>query len=214
MTSNPKLRTSRRRGALAAVLAALAAALAVAACGGSDSTSSASPTQSSAAAPPATTAAAMTTAAAPATTTAGTIADVAAANPDLSTLLAAVQQAGLAGTLSGPGPFTVFAPTNDAFAAALTALHLTQEQLLASPDLASILTYHVLPEKVMAADITAASNPATVQGETVDVKPVSDGVMVNDATVTTADIAASNGVIHIVDKVLLPPTVATKLGAG
>ena len=71
-------------------------------------------------------------------------------------------------------------------------------------DLASILTYHVLPAKVGAADVTAESTPATVQGETVDVKPANGGVSVNDATVTAADAAASNGVIHVIDKVLLP----------
>src|SRR4249919_3086727 len=143
--STPRTATPRR---VAVAVLAIAAAFVIAACGGSsDATTSAA---SVAAAPatsapaPATTAAAMTDAAAT-----GTIVDVAAANPDLSILVAAVQKAGLADTLSGAGPFTVFAPTNEAFAAALTSLGLTQEQLLASPDLAAILTYHVLPAKVM-----------------------------------------------------------------
>ena len=85
----------------------------------------------------------------------GTIVDVAAGNPDFSILVAAVTKAGLAETLSGAGPFTVFAPTNAAFEATLKDAGLTQDQLLASPDLAKILTYHVLPSKVMAADIAA-----------------------------------------------------------
>ncbi len=210
-TSTPS--TSGARRTAVALLAVAATALVIAACGGSDD---ATTSAASVAAAPATTAVAEATTAAAETDTAatGTIVDVAAANPDFSILVAAVQKAGLAETLAGPGPFTVFAPTNDAFAAALTALGLTQEELLASPDLAGILTYHVLPAKVMAADVTSESTPATVQGETVDVKPVSGGVTVNDATVTTADVAASNGVIHVIDKVLLPPTVAAKLGAG
>jgi transforming growth factor-beta-induced protein len=202
------LRTSgtRRTGV---ALAIVVSAFAIAACGGgSDDTT----TSASSAAPATTVAAAATTAAA--TEAPGTIVDVAAANPDFSILVAAVQKAGLAKTLSGSGPFTVFAPTNDAFAAALAKLGLTQDELLASPDLASILTYHVLPAKVMAADVTAASTPMTVQGETLDVKPANGGVTVNGANVTTADVAASNGVIHVVDAVLLPPTVAAKLAAG
>jgi len=134
------------------------------------------------------------------------IVDNAVNSKDHTTLVAAVKAAGLVETLKGPGPFTVFAPTNDAFAAALTALGLTQEELLASPDLAAILTYHVLPAKVMAADVTTASTPTTVQGETLAVKPANGGVTVNDASVTAADVAASNGVIHVIDKVLLPPS--------
>jgi uncharacterized surface protein with fasciclin (FAS1) repeats len=209
-----RLSTSSSRGRSLALLALGAACLVLAACGGDDEATTSSETAAAAAATtaaPAATTMEDTTAATTAMDAPGTIVDVAAANPDFSILVAAVQQAGLAETLSGPGPFTVFAPTNDAFAAALTALGLTQEELLASPDLAAILTYHVLPAQVMAADVTAESSPATVQGETVDVKPVDGGVTVNDATVTTADVAASNGVIHVIDKVLLPPTIAAKL---
>jgi uncharacterized surface protein with fasciclin (FAS1) repeats len=139
---------------------------------------------------------------------AGTIVDVAAGNPDFSILVAAVQKAGLAETLSGPGPFTVFAPTNDAFAKALADLKLTEEQLLASPDLGKILTYHVLPAKVMAADITGSQSPATVEGSTLDVALKDGSVKVGaNATVVTPDVAASNGVIHAIDAVLIPPTV-------
>lgn len=142
------------------------------------------------------------------TAAAGTIVDVAAGNPDLSILVAAVKKAGLAETLSGAGPFTVFAPTNEAFEAALKATGLTQDELLASPDLAKILTYHVLPAKVMAADITGASSPATVEGSMLDVKLDGDKVKVGaNATVTTADVATSNGVVHVIDAVLLPPSV-------
>lgn len=188
--------TSRTRGTLA-VIAVAALSLFALGCGDDESGTAGG-----------TTAAATDTTM---TTTAGTIVDVAAGNPDFSILVAAVQKAGLAETLSGPGPFTVFAPTNAAFEAALTSTGLTQDQLLASPDLAKILTYHVLPAKVMAADITGASSPATVEGSKVDVALDGATVTVGSATVTTPDIAASNGVIHVIDAVLLPPTV--KLGS-
>jgi uncharacterized surface protein with fasciclin (FAS1) repeats len=168
------------------VVALAAAALVVAGCGDdSDSDSGA------------------TTAA---TAPAGTIVDVASGNPDFSILTAAVTTAGLAETLSGPGPFTVFAPTNAAFEKALADLELTQEQLLASPDLAKILTYHVLPAKVAAADITEKQSPATVEGQPLDVAPSGGTVSVGpNATVVQADVPASNGVIHAIDAVLLPP---------
>jgi uncharacterized surface protein with fasciclin (FAS1) repeats len=145
---------------------------------------------------------------------AGTIVDVAAANPDFSILVAALTKAGLTATLAGPGPFTVFAPTNEAFATALDQLHLTQDELLASPNLKDILTYHVLSGAVKAADVTGALMPATVQGETLSVRPSGGGVAVGDAMVVTADVPASNGVIHSIDHVLLPPTVATALGVS
>src|SRR5947208_15340077 len=143
MNRIPMLHTSGARRAGVALLAIGVCSLAIAACGGSSGdTTTPAPSASSAtaAAAAAATTAAGTEAAAP-----GTVVDVAAANPDFSILVAALQKAGLVGTLSGAGPFTVFAPTNEAFTAALTKLGLTQEQLLASPDLASILTYHVLP---------------------------------------------------------------------
>jgi uncharacterized surface protein with fasciclin (FAS1) repeats len=189
MTRTRRLRTL---GAVALASTALIAA----GCGGDDEA--------------ATTTAATTAATAPASTSeaaAGTIVDVAAANPDFSILVAAVQAAGLAETLSGPGPFTVFAPTNEAFEATLKELNLTQEQLLASPDLEKILTYHVLPEKVMAADITGTSSPETVEGSPVEVMAEAGTVTVGDATVVQADVAASNGVIHAIDAVLVPPDV-------
>lgn len=137
-----------------------------------------------------------------------TIVDVAAGNPDFSTLVAAVQAAGLAETLSGPGPFTVFAPTNAAFAALPAG---TVESLLLPENkdqLTKILTYHVVAGKVMAADLPAADAgvaTATVAGLDLSVRVEADGAAkANDATITSADIEASNGVIHVIDAVLLP----------
>jgi transforming growth factor-beta-induced protein len=134
----------------------------------------------------------------------GTIPEVAASAGSFTTLLAAVEAAGLSETLSGEGPFTVFAPTDEAFAAAIEALGTTPEELLANPDLADILTYHVVPGQVMAADIVAG-DVATVNGANVTLAVDGGTVTVNDATVVTADVAASNGVIHVIDAVLLPP---------
>ncbi len=137
---------------------------------------------------------------------AGTIVDIAVANPDFSTLVAAVTAAGLVDALSGDGPFTVFAPTNDAFAKipqdALNAL-------LADPtgDLTQILLYHVVPGKVMAADVTDGLSAATLQGATVTFSVVDGVVKINDAVVTVTDIEASNGVIHVIDTVLSLPAV-------
>ncbi len=137
----------------------------------------------------------------------GTVVDVAVASGEFPTLVAALTEADLVDTLSGDGPFTVFAPTEDAFAAALDALGLTAEELLASPDLAGILTYHVVPGNVPAADVVGldGQSVATVNGADVDISVDGDTVMVNDATVVTTDIEASNGVIHVIDSVLLPP---------
>ena len=126
-----------------------------------------------------------------------------------NTLVAAVKAAGLVETLQGKGPFTVFAPTDAAFAKLPAG---TVENLLANPDkLAKILTYHVVPGKVMAADIVKAkrATPTTANGGKLNVV-VNDGrVLVNGANVVTADVAASNGVIHVIDTVLLPPAPAT-----
>ncbi len=138
---------------------------------------------------------------------AGTIVDVAVGAGVFNTLVAAVTEAGLVDTLSGPGPFTVFAPTDDAFAAALDALGLTAEELLASPDLGSILTYHVIAGEVDAATAISLDGQSadTVNGAPINISVVDGNVMINDATVVTADVAASNGIIHIIDTVLLPP---------
>ena len=135
----------------------------------------------------------------------GTIVEVAASNPDFETLVAAVTAAGLAETLSGEGPFTVFAPTDEAFDAlpegVLDALLLPENK----DALTSILTYHVVSGEVMAADVTAGDVP-TVEGS--DIAITTDGgVKVNDANVTATDVDASNGVIHVIDAVLVPPTV-------
>jgi uncharacterized surface protein with fasciclin (FAS1) repeats len=138
-------------------------------------------------------------------TSVGTIVDVASGAGNFSTLVAAVTAADLAETLSGEGPFTVFAPTDDAFATlpagVLDALLLPENKEL----LARILTYHVVSGKVMAADVTDG-DVATVEGQTVKLG-TAGGVTVNGATVISADVAASNGVIHAIDQVILPPDV-------
>jgi uncharacterized surface protein with fasciclin (FAS1) repeats len=136
----------------------------------------------------------------------GTIVEVATEAGDFTTLLAAAQAAGLVDTLSGDGPLTVFAPTDAAFEAALADLGLTAEELLADTEtLTSILTYHVVEGQVLSTDLTDGMMAPTVNGAELTVD-LSDGVKINDATVTTADIPASNGVIHVIDSVLLPPS--------
>lgn len=130
------------------------------------------------------------------------IVDTAISAGNFTTLVAAVQAAGLVDTLKGEGPFTVFAPTDDAFAALPEG---TVEALLADPAaLAAILTYHVVPGAVMSTDLSDGMMATTVNGADVTITTM-DGVKVNDANVTTADIAASNGVIHVIDAVILPP---------
>jgi uncharacterized surface protein with fasciclin (FAS1) repeats len=139
------------------------------------------------------------------------IVDTAVAAGNFTTLAQALEAAGLVETLKGEGPFTVFAPTNEAFAKLPAG---TLESLLQDTDtLRSILTYHVVSGEVMAADVTGMSGQdvATVQGETVRVMVNGDQVMINDATVTQADVQASNGVIHVVDTVLIPPSVAAAM---
>ena len=135
---------------------------------------------------------------------AGDIVDTAAASDQFSTLVAAVKAAGLVETLKGEGPFTVFAPTNDAFAALPAG---TVENLLKPENkdkLVAVLTYHVIPGKVMSADISGKmADVATVQGSSLSIDATS-GVKVDNASVTTADIITSNGVIHVIDQVVLP----------
>lgn len=129
------------------------------------------------------------------------IVDTAVAAGSFTTLVAAVKAAGLVETLKGAGPFTVFAPTDDAFAKLPAG---TVEALLQDiPKLTKILTYHVVPGAVMSTDITGPITPATVEGSTLSIDP-SSGVKVNDATVVTADIKTDNGVIHVIDTVLIP----------
>ena len=136
---------------------------------------------------------------------AGDIVAVASGNPDFSTLVAAVAAAGLVETLQGEGPFTVFAPTNAAFDALPEGL---LEKLLLPENigvLTSILTYHVVAGKVMSTDVAAGDVPS-VEGSTIAVT-TDYGVKVNGANVVAVDVAASNGVIHVIDAVIVPPTV-------
>ncbi|MEO0485516.1 MAG: fasciclin domain-containing protein [Pseudomonadota bacterium] len=131
------------------------------------------------------------------------IVDTAAEAGSFETLLAAATAAGLVDTLKGDGPFTVFAPTDEAFAAlpegTVESLLLPENQ----DQLVSILTYHVVPGKVMSTDLSDDMTAATVQGGEIMID-LDNGVMVNDATVVSADIEASNGVIHVIDQVILP----------
>ncbi len=132
------------------------------------------------------------------------IVDTAVEAGNFTTLAAALEAAGLVETLKGEGPFTVFAPTDEAFAALPEG---TVESLLEPENrdqLTAILTYHVVPGSVMSGDLSDGMEAETVNGAPVTIS-TDDGVMVNDATVTAADIEASNGVIHVIDSVLLPP---------
>jgi uncharacterized surface protein with fasciclin (FAS1) repeats len=133
------------------------------------------------------------------------IVDTAVSAGQFETLVAAVKAAGLVDTLKGDGPFTVFAPTDEAFAKLPAG---TVENLLKPENkdqLVAILTYHVVPGKVMAADVVKVDQAKTVNGQMIKVKTGGDGVMINDAKVTATDIATSNGVIHVIDSVILPP---------
>nr|WP_290884791.1 fasciclin domain-containing protein [Arenimonas sp.] len=135
---------------------------------------------------------------------AGTIVDVAASNADFETLVAAVKAAGLVETLSGEGPFTVFAPTDDAFAKLPAG---TLENLLKPENkdqLVAILTYHVVAGKVTAADVVKLDTATTVNGAAADVTVSGSTVKIDEATVTATDIKASNGIIHVIDTVILP----------
>ncbi|MDX5357794.1 MAG: fasciclin domain-containing protein [Rhodobacterales bacterium] len=132
------------------------------------------------------------------------IVDTAVGAGSFTTLVAAVQAAGLVDTLKGAGPFTVFAPTDEAFAKLPAG---TVDDLLKPENkakLTAILTYHVVPGKVMSGDLTNGMKAATVQGAEVTIM-TDGGVKVNEASVVTPDIAASNGVIHVIDSVIMPP---------
>jgi uncharacterized surface protein with fasciclin (FAS1) repeats len=131
-----------------------------------------------------------------------TIADTIAKTPSLSTLNSLVAQAGLTETLKGAGPFTLFAPTNEAFKAVPAK---TMEDLAQHPQkLKDVLTYHVIAAKAMAADVKN-SDVKTVNGATVALSKAGEFVTIENAAVTTADIVATNGVVHIIDTVLIPP---------
>ena len=130
------------------------------------------------------------------------VADTIAANPNLSTLSSLVTKTGLTDTLKSTGPFTVFAPSNDAFAKVPAK---TMEELGKDPArLKAVLTYHVVPGKVMAADVKNG-NSKTVNGANIALSKAGEFVTVEDAMVQTADISATNGVVHVVDSVLIPP---------
>lgn len=130
------------------------------------------------------------------------IADTAARSPQLSTLSRLLAEAGLADTLRGTGPFTVFAPSDEAFKAVPAK---TMAELSADKDLLrSVLSFHVLPGKTMAADV-ANGNAKTVQGASVALSRAGSFVTIEDAVVQSADLVATNGVVHIIDRVLMPP---------
>jgi uncharacterized surface protein with fasciclin (FAS1) repeats len=131
------------------------------------------------------------------------IVDIAVGDGRFKTLVAAVKAAGLVDTLKGKGPFTVFAPTDEAFAKVpkekLEALLKDKEALTA------VLTYHVVPGKVLASEVVKLDSAKTVQGQSVKIVVKDGKVMINDATVVKADIECGNGVIHVIDAVILPP---------
>ena len=190
-------RTTWRLGALVLVVGLIAAA-----CGDDDgaTTTTAAETTTTTVAP---------TTTAPTTTTEAPqmdIVDTAVAADGFETLVAAVQAADLVDTLKGDGPFTVFAPTDEAFAAALEALDLTAEELLADTEtLTDILLYHVVPGEVYAETVVNLDSATTAQGSDIMIEVTEEGVVLNgEILVTMTDIEASNGVIHVIDGVLLP----------
>ncbi len=137
-----------------------------------------------------------------AATASNNIVETAVSAGSFNTLVAAVQAADLADTLAGEGPYTVFAPTDEAFAKLPEG---TVEALLANPDqLREILLYHVVPGKVTASQVVTLTSATTAQGSDLDIKVVGGSVMIDNATVTATDIETSNGVIHVIDTVMLP----------
>lgn len=132
------------------------------------------------------------------------IVDTAVSAEDFDTLVTAIKAANIVETLKGEGPFTVFAPTDEAFA---KLPHGTLDDLLKPQNkakLASILTYHVVPGKVMASDVVKLSHAKTVNGKSVNIKVIGGTVMIDNAKVIKTDIKCSNGVIHVIDAVILP----------
>jgi len=132
-----------------------------------------------------------------------TVVDIALSNDDFSILVTALQTADLVDVLQGEGPFTVFAPTNDAFVQLLGDLNVTPQELLDHPDLAKVLLYHVVSGKVMSTDLVNGLETATINGETIAFD-LTDGVKVNNVNVVLADLEAENGVVHVIDYVLVP----------
>ena len=144
-----------------------------------------------------------------------TVVDVIVESEVHTLLEAAVIEADLAGTLSGEGPFTVFAPTDDAFIALAGALGVTAEALLALPELSDILLYHVVGAQVLSTDLEDGATATTLQGEDVTVNIDCEGlIFINDAQVTVADITTDNGVVHVIDAVLLPPDAGAECEDG
>jgi uncharacterized surface protein with fasciclin (FAS1) repeats len=143
--------------------------------------------------------------------------DLAVEAGQFSTLVAAIDAAGLTETLQGEGPFTVFAPTDAAFEEAFAVLGITAEELLADTEtLTAILTYHVLPQEADSQLVATLDGQevATVQGESVTISVDAGQIMVNQATVVSADLQADNGIVHVINAVLLPPTIAEALGVA
>ena len=138
-----------------------------------------------------------------------TVVDVVVNSDDHTLLEAAVIEADLAGALSGDGPFTVFAPTDDAITALVTELGITAEDLLALDNLADILTYHVVGATALSTDLMDGDTFTTLNGADITISIMDGTVMVNNATVTVADITADNGVVHVIDVVLMPPAPET-----
>jgi hypothetical protein len=134
------------------------------------------------------------------------IVQIAQGDPNFSILVEAVVAAGLADDLAGPGPFTVFAPTNQAFELLLQQTGLTKAELLAARELAAVLQYHVLGEELVASQITDGMQKRTLEGGNLTFDVNGSQVAVNGTPIVAADIQASNGVIHVIDVVLLPPT--------
>ncbi len=156
-----------------------------------------------------------TTTAAPADSQ--SVLDLAVEAGQFSTLIAAIDAAGLSETLEGEGPFTVLAPTDAAFEAAFEALGITAEELLAdTATLTSILTYHVLGQEADSQLVATldGSSVETLNGQSVDIAVVDGQIMINQATVVSADLAADNGIVHVIDAVLLPPDIAAALGVA
>ena len=142
----------------------------------------------------------------PPTPPTNTVVDIIVNSDDHTLLEAAVIEAGLVEALSGEGPFTVFAPNDAAIVALTEALEITAEDLLALPNLGEILQYHVVGASAFAADLSDGQMIETLLGEDVTVSITDEGVMINNAMVIVADIEADNGVVHVIDAVLLPPT--------
>lgn len=134
------------------------------------------------------------------------IIDTAVAAGEFKTLAAALEAAGLVDTLKGPGPFTVFAPTDAAFAKLPAGTVDTLLKPENKAQLVEVLTYHVIPASLPAAEVVKYDQAETVEGQKINIEASSAGVKINDANVVTADVMASNGVIHVIDAVLLPPS--------